>query len=169
MRRYIMIIGLVVIQVSIVLFFTWQFQKVTTNGVEFRLLTKPDAQDMYTYDITNYYYANFDVNYIKEEQLKSEVTWNDVIYVQLSKENDHYAVKSAHRKKPKKNKDEIILQGRYKYEDKATKTHYIEYGMEEIPNIDTYGQFKNIDALEVTFLYSDKWNQFKVLDVEEVK
>lgn len=108
MRRYIMIIGLVVIQVSIVLFFTWQFQKVTTNGVEFRLLTKPDAQDMYTYDITNYYYANFDVNYIKEEQLKSEVTWNDVIYVQLSKENDHYAVKSAHRKNQRKIKMKLF-------------------------------------------------------------
>ncbi len=169
MKRYITISGLVVIQVLIVLFLTWQFQKLTTNGVEVTLLTKPDDDDVYTYDIVDNYYAAFDVNYIKDEQLDDEVTWNDIIYVQLSEENDHYVVKSAHTKKPTKNKAEIILQGRYKYEDETTKKHYIEYGIEEIPNIDTYGQFKNTDTLQVTFLHSDKWNQFRVLDVEKMK
>lgn len=169
MKRYMTISSLVIIQVIIVIFFAWQFQKVTTNGVEVTLLTKPDKEGMYTYDVTYNYYAEFDINYIKDELLNDDVTWKDTIYVQLSKENDHYIVKSAHTKKPAKSKDDIILQGRYMYESEKAKTHYIEYGIEEITNIEKYGQFKNTDALQVTFLHSDKWNQFKVLDIEKVK
>lgn len=169
MRRYIIVSGLVIMQVLIIVFLTWQFHMALATGTEITLMTKPDDDDMYSYELSGDYYTQYDSNFIDDDQLEGGATWNDIIYVGLTKEKGRHVVNSAHTKKPTAKAGEIILQGTYRYEDEETKSYYIEYGFEQISHIDSYGAFKNSDRLQVTFRYAEKWNQFKVLDVTKVK
>lgn len=170
MMRKVIFYGMIVAQVSVIVLLAWQLQASLSKGTELTLMIKPDeSEDIHAYDLTADYYAQFDINYITKEQMEGDPSLNDVIYVLLRKGKDAYEVKQASTKKLTPDKDEIVLTGTYIYDDENKQAHYIEYGFEHIKNIEKYGDYTNQDKLEVTLTHTKKWNQYRVVDVQQAK
>lgn len=169
MIRRIMYYGMIASQVVIVIILAWQLNTAISVGTEIMITTKlDDLDDEYTYDLTDDYYAEFDINYIKAEKIEGSLKPNDTVYVLLTKRDHSYEVKSVSTEKKQVTENELVLQGTYMYEDNQTKEHFIEYGFERIKNIESYGQFTNQDRLKVTLIYAKGWNQYRVNEVKKM-
>lgn len=170
MMRRVGFYGMIIAQVVLIVILAWQFQSSLSKGREVTLMTKPDdSEEMYAYDLIDDYYAQFDINYIPEKQMDGKPSQNDSIYVLLTKKEGAYEVKQASTTIDTPNKNEMMLQGTYMYHDNDEKAYYVEYGFEHVKNIDKYGDFTNQDKLKVTLNYVEKWNQYEMMDMEQVE
>jgi len=170
MKRRVVFYGMVIAQVLLIVLLAWQLQSSLSKGRELTLMTKPDdSEKMYAYDLTADHYAQFDINYIPEKQMEGKPSQHDSIYVLLTKKEKAYEVKQASTTIDTLNKNEIMLQGTYMYHDKTEKAYYVEYGFEHVKNIHKYGDFTNQDKLKVTLNYVEKWNQYEMMEMEQIE
>lgn len=170
MMRRIVFYGIVIAQIIFIVLLAWQLQSASSKGREVTLMIKPDdTEEMYAYDLIGDHYAQFDINYIPEKQMEGKPSQNDSVYVLLTKSEEAFKIKQASTKKITSNKNDIMLQGTNMYHDNDEKAYYVEYGFEHVKNMDKYGDFTNRDKLKVTLNYVEKWNQYEMMDMEQVE
>lgn len=169
MMRRILYYGTLVSQVVILIVIAWQFDASLSKGKEMTIMTTSSPQGSeYTYELIDDYYSEFEINYIDRELLDKTPERNETVYVLLAKEDHIYQVKNASMQKMEQKEDDILLQGKYQYEDNRTNNLYVEYGFERVEKIDQYGKFTSQDQLQMTFIYAKKWNQFRIKDISKI-
>ena len=169
MKQRTLFAALMLLQITIILLLIWQLQLGEDTGKEMTLKTKEEEEYYQTFPLTGTYYADFDINYIRDDQLNGDPATNDRIYVLLTKDADTYQVKEAYTKKMTAKEDEIILVGTYRNEYKRAKEHYVQYGFEQIKQIDVYGEFTNREPLLVSFDFSNRWNQYTLKTIQRAE
>jgi len=168
-KQCTLFVALVLLQITIILLLIYQLQLGEDTGKEMTLKTKGEEEFYQTFSLTGTYYADFDINYIRDDQLNGDPATNDRIYVLLTKDADMYQVKEAHTKKMTAKEDEIVLVGTYRYENKRAEEYYVQYGFEQIKQIDVYGDFTNREPLLVSFDFSKRWNQYTLKTIRKAE
>ncbi|HLR42563.1 MAG TPA: GDYXXLXY domain-containing protein [Pseudogracilibacillus sp.] len=170
MKKYILY-SLILLQIIIIATLIFLFEQIDTTGKEITIQTKAFEYEPYlAYDSS--LYVDYDINEINEETwtIDEDLDYNTDLYVLLQKDNDGlFQVSEVALKDAWSNTtdDRVVLRASYGYYDRASKTHFVHYQLEELYHVPESKQLKQGDKLKVTWKVG-KWGQFKLVDMEKV-
>src|SRR5690625_316336 len=113
---------------------------------------------------------NYDIEKIRPENWfsASDVKSNQVIYVLLTpNDNGIYQVKAASDKKMDTHGDEVVITGRYMYQD-AQSFHRIRLGVNRY-YLDSNKNIEPFDGRLIVTLALSPWGQKKIINVQPVE
>lgn len=162
---------LLAVQLIVLLFLTFQFEKIDEQGKMIKIHTIKPEYPMYDFVFEDSMYVEYEINKIPQEKWNnsSTVDYNNRVYVLLKRDNNGiFQVEQASIDRLTTDKEEeVVVVGTYHYHDEALGYHYVSYGMEKIKNVEQFGEFRGNDQLLVTMLIG-KWGQYKNIAIEKV-
>ncbi len=167
MRKKIFIVA-VALQIVILLGMTASSYVIEYVGDVIEIQTEPfHSKHIYQNDMVE---LNYDIERIRPENwfAANDIKSNQVIYVLLTpNDNGIYQVKAASDKRMDTQGEEVVITGRYMYQDNQS-FHRIRLGVNRY-YLDSNGEIETFDdRLTVTIALSP-WGQKKIIDVEPVE
>lgn len=161
---------IILLQVIVIVFLTYQFEKIDRTGYEIKIQTLSPEFPVYGDFIDGDMYVEYDINKIQADRWKTPIPidYNTPVYVLLEKDKTGvFRVRHAATEKIETTKeDAYVLKGTYQYYDQDHDIHYVDYGLEHIKQADRFGTFKPRDELVITILIG-KWGQYKVVGIDK--
>src|SRR5699024_1599798 len=142
------------------------FEQIDATGTELTIQTKAFEYEPYLeYDSS--LYVDYEINEINKENwtIDEELNYNTYMYVLLKKDsNGLFQVSEVALQDNWSNMsdDTVVLRASYGYYDTSSKTHFVNYHLEELYNVSQSEQLKQGDKLNVTWKIGI-WGQFKLI------
>lgn len=170
MKKYILY-GLLLLQIIIISTLIFLFEQIDETGKEIMIQTKAFEYEPYV-AYNSSLYVDYKINEIDQATwtIEDELDYNTDVYVLLKKDSDGLFQVSEVALEDiwsGVEGDRVVLQASYGYYDRDSKTHYVNYKLEELYNVPEATEWKQGDILNVTWKIG-KWGQFKLVGMEKV-
>lgn len=166
--------SVVLLQVIAILFFAVQFEQIDSTGREIKLVGSSDYYEMEGAYLTGNILIEYDIKTVVADLYSGDIaldklSYNTALYVLLKPDDsDVFQLANISNEKIDAADGEVIVKAKFMYKEHDRNEFWVDYRyqMQQVEDIEQYGDFRNTDELVVTILHS-KWGQYKVTDVRK--
>lgn len=172
MKRFLFYAALL-LQISMMILIVIQYNLIDDYGQSIQLRTvKQDYYGSYDPSIEQTVYTQYDINFITNDQLEmsGSLDYNEKVYVVLElTEDGFYEVEKVRKDNFIKTTDQqIVVVGKYQYEDTWLRQHVVHYGFEYLDRREIGYDYRP-DRLAAVTVKVAPWGQKKVVDIELIE
>lgn len=171
MKRFLLYVTLL-LQVVMIILIAIQFDLIDRYGQHVYLKTV--IQEYYDPEYDSFegpIFTEYEINFISNDvwKIDESLQYNDRVYVVLGlTEEGTYNVVDVSEDSIKANDDQIVLIGKYQYEDTRLNQHIVHYDIEIIDRKRLGVEFRPDQEAIVTLLVAP-WGQKKMIDVKMIE
>lgn len=158
------------LQTGIIVALVLQAHMIDDYGKVIKLRTV-EQEYYYSYDgyLNQDIYIDYEINHIPKQKwgIDQSLDYNEKVYVLLEQgENGLYKVEKAGLNAFKAETNQVVLMGKYQYEDDRLGAYVVHYGIEKLNRRDVGSEFR-LDQSAVVTLSIAPWGQKKIVDVTQ--
>lgn len=171
MKR-ILFYSALLLQIGIIVVLIIQSSMIDEYGKSIKLLTEKQEY-YYPYDTSmdQTMFVSYEINNIPKQKWETDLAlnYNEKVYVLLEQgKDDLYEVVKAGQESFTPKSNQVVLTGKYQYEDNVLGVYIVHYGIEELNRKVAGIDFKP-DQLGIVTVTVAPWGQKKVIHVEQIE
>ena len=159
---------LLIFQAAVILLIAIQHHLIDDYGETIKLLRETSvANSHYYYNDSDYIYIDYEINTISQDiwEIDGELNYQEQVYIVLKPdESGIYHATRATKDKPEAVGNEVVLPGKYNYNDEMLHEYYVHYDIEEINNNNQY-QLEDREQWIITVNIAP-WGQKSIATIE---